>query len=218
MMSETEIPGPLNATKKPKNKELTDSQKQRFFEEKKAIMLQKWDEFLADNSVEEKIKEHGNEWISDGFIVHIFAPDFKEDSDFMLQDDFYRKVTPYGKVISVSPWNEQPNAKRLQVGDIVHMGDGFSNVQINRDWLEYTQAMTQSGGRIKMEEPPKYIKKYYGMVVEGKLYHPDKSKFMLTNELLILGSKFLNTYKGEFVFELSEFECPKRKVTKNPWL
>lgn len=218
---DTSVPaGLLNereAKEQAKLKEAKAKADERFLQ-KKQMLKERYELFLQDRTSIEQVESHGNEWIGPGLIIHLFAPDFSGDSTVLVDDAFFRKVTPYAKVLSVSPYNElNPAASRIKVGDILHMGDGLVNAQINANWLEWNQMQTQSGGKIKTPAPTQYIRRYYAYITDGKMYHLDKSNYVLNQELIILGDSFLKMYSGEFVFELSEFECPNKKVTKNPW-
>lgn len=177
----------------------------------------KYEEFLKDTSISEKVDKHGIEWVGGGFIVHLFVADFSSESKLILDAGLYQKFTPYAKIISMSPYNTTDAAKRLEVGDVIHLGDYIATAVTNPAWNQY-MGQGQSTNQKQVGKPPlQYIRAVYSFITGGKLYYPDKSKFLLSNDLVLLADTDLSKFPGPFVFELDEFSVGTKKVKNNPF-
>lgn len=197
-----------------------EKKQEEAFHLKRLELLKQYDAFVADTSVIEQIEKHGIDWGVPGFIIHCFVADFSASSKILLDDDLFRKFTPYAKIISASPLNkntEESNKGDWKPGDIVHISDGLSNVQINPNWEAYQRASLSGGGKLQGKEPPKYIRKIYSWLVNGKLYVPDKARYILTNKYALLNEDSLRQYPGPYVFEVDQYEAGTKRISGNPW-
>lgn len=200
-----------------RDKKAKEKAKDSYAEQVK-LLAQKYEEFLADTSIAEQIEKHGIEWVGGGFIVHLFVPDFAAESKLILEAGMGQKATPYAKVISVSPYNTLEGSKRINVGDILHLGDYLANTVTNPGWVQY-MGQGQSTNQKQVGKPPiQYIRAVYKFITDGKLYYPDKSKFILDSDMSLLMDKDLAKFPGPFVFELDEYSVGTKKVTRNPFV
>lgn len=199
-----------------RDKKIKEKSKDTYVEQVK-LLAQKYEDFLADNSITEQVEKHGIEWVGGGFIVHLFVADFAAESKLILEASINQKATPYAKVISASPHNTLEPSKRINVGDILHLGDYLANTVTNPGWVQY-MGQGQSTNQKQVGKPPiQYIRAVYKFITDGKLYYPDKSKFILDSDMSLLMDKDLAKFPGPFVFELDEYSVGSKKVTKNPF-
>lgn len=178
------------------------------------LLVEAYDRFLKDNSNIELIRQHGIEWAEPGFIIELFVLDLKEkQAQLPLGDDIFIKPTPYAKLVAVSPHNE---AKRAwNVGDIVFMGDMVANFKLSPRWEQWEYAGRANQKNID-PEPPRYGKYIYSWIEGGKIYYPDKAKYILDPELSVLTQENMNKFRGPYVFTIEPYEA-KFRITGNPW-
>lgn len=177
-------------------------------------LRRQWELFKADSTNLDKVTAHGIEWGIPGFIIEVFVADFANKSGLILDADLYKKTTPYGKILSASPLNESPK-NEWKAGDIVYLGDGMANLLVNSDHVAWTEGK-KSNARFVGPEPPAYIKKVYATVSDGRLYYPDKSRYVLTDKYTVLTQNNMKEYPGPWCVVFDQFSVPMR-VTGNPF-
>lgn len=184
------------------------------YETNRKLLLDGYDRFVADKTNERLVAQHGIDWAEPGFVIELYVLDLKENAKALpLDDDMFIKPTPYAKILSVSPHNDPKRA--WNVGDIVFMGDLVANFKLSPKW-EHWSFGGKSNAKNDDPEPPKYWKYIYQWIESGKLYYPDKAKYILTPELALLTQENMNTFRGPYVFAIEPYEA-KWRETGNPW-
>ncbi len=188
------------------------------FKSQKAELLRMWDEFIVDRSQVEALATHDIDWADKGFMLEFFVADYTPLSKLLIEDDILRKFSPFAKIVAVSPHNDG-RKHNWQIGDIVHMGDAYMNVQVNPMWSAWIEGQ-KSNQRLMGKEPNKYIRLIYKLLVDGKAYASDKARYMLTNKYTMLDENSIRDFKGPYVFEFSgyDYESLTKRIKGNPWL
>lgn len=181
------------------------------------VLSQKFEDFKKDTTISEQVDKHGIEWFGAGFIVHLFVADFSAESKLILDAGLQQKFTPYAKIISASPYNTTDTAKRVKEGDIIHLGDFLATAATNPAWIQFNGQGASTNQKQVGKPPLQYIRAVYTLITGGKLYYPDKAKFLLSNEFVLLADTDLSKFPGPFVFELDEYSIGTKKINKNPY-
>ncbi len=207
------------AEKEKKQLEEMDKRQEEAYQLKIVELKAQYEAWLKDDTVTKQVEAHGLDWGEPGFIIEIFTADFSTQTKLLIDDDLFRKFTPFAKIISASPYNNAPEyhgKKDWKVGDIIHMGDDMASVQVNPNWSAWVEGQKASA-KLMGREPMKYIKKVYTYVFGGKLYNPNKSRQVLSNKHAIISEDSVRTFQGPWVFLVSPYELGNLRIAGNPW-
>ncbi len=207
-------------TKDQKDKRLWEESKARrakAFVGKKEELEKQYSAFLNDNSNLKAVEAQGISWGSPGLIVEVFVADYTTNTGLLIEDDLYKKFTPFAKILSASKWNTGPKAE-WKAGDVIHIGDAYMAVQVNPMWSAWQEGQ-KSNQKLMGVEPTQYIRKLYSWIVGGKLYTPHKADFLLDNDMAILSESTIKKFNGPYCFLIDEYELVNinLKIEGNPW-
>lgn len=177
-------------------------------------LIRQYDEFVKNTTNLDKVQAMGFEWFNPGHIVEMFVADFSPLMKLEVSKALTQKATPYGKILSSSPLNDQ--AQRFEPGTIIHVSDAMAHVRENPEWLEWSAA-NRTNQRFAGPEPPRFVKKIYGWIIEGKLFYPDKARLVLDREYAVVSAKGLEDFPGPYIFELDTYEVGRKAIKGNPW-
>lgn len=222
--SKDDIPPDLSpiterAQKEKEQLAVMEKRQEEVYAAKRLEMQVQYETWLKDDTTLKQIEAHGIDWGEPGFIIEIFTADFSTQTKLLIDDDLYRKFTPFARILSASPYNNSPEfhgKKDWKVGDIIHLGDDMASVQVNPNWSTWVEGQKASA-KLMGREPMKYIKKIYSLVFGGKLYNPDKSRQVLSNKHAIISEDSVRTYQGPWIFILDPYNVGSIKITGNPW-
>ena len=200
-----------------------EAEKLRLIEEKKKenyaafkqTIEKQYADFLADDSSLKQVQAHGVSFGGPGFIIELFVADFSKNSSLLIMDDIHKKVTPYAKILAVSEYNQGPKAD-WKVGDVVNIGDGYMNVQLNPMYAAWMDAKA-ANQRASTKPPPQYIKKIYSWILNGHVYAVDKAKYLMDSNSVVITEDTIRSFPGPYVFLVDDYNIGNLKITGNPW-
>lgn len=177
-------------------------------------LQKKYEEFLKDNSNIDKVKAQGLTWLSNGFIIEMFIPDFSDRAliKFDNDPDVYRRYTGIAKILAASPLNDGERAK-LKEGDIVYIGDDMSNMNKNPAYLGWINAQPH---QVKDKTPPvEFIRKAHRYIEMGMLFLVNRGKVTASKRGLEVSLETIGQMQEPLVFRVPPADILYK--IDNPW-
>jgi hypothetical protein len=178
-------------------------------------LRKKYDEFLKDDTCLNKIKAHDYGWLTRGFIVELFAPDFSAESSLagIKELDVYRRYTGIAKILSASPLNEGERAN-LKEGDIIFAGDDLSNMSKNPAYVGWINAQPN---QIKDKVMPiEFIRKVHRWIEGGMAMLVNRGDCVASKRGVEVSLETIGQYNEPLVFRLPEGDV-LFKINGDPW-
>lgn len=164
----------------------------------KKMLLEKFEEFKADNTMLNLVKAQGIDILAPGFLVELFVFDVSKEMG-IYDDDFYVRHTGVGKVLQPSRLNSDVVSHAgVVAGDIVLLGDHMSVMRLNQEWEDWFEQL-QSPNAEKRSEPIKYTKGFHIMISQGRLFYTKRGSNLISGENLRFGEEEVKFYRGPYV-------------------
>ena len=178
-------------------------------------LKEKYNAFVADNTNLEKVKKHGMGWLTTGYIVELFCPDFSDKSGLLgvKEQDIYRRYTGVAKVLSASHMNEGERGK-IKEGDIVLIGDDLHQMSRNPKWYDWINAQPN---QVKGKEAPiEFIRKVHRFIEGGLVYLVNRGESTANTRGIEVSLETIGQFKEPLVFRVPPMDI-LFKITGDPW-
>ncbi len=162
------------------------------------MLLKQFQKFKEDDTQLKLLEAQGLNLRLPGFIVEMFVFDITKDMDVKMPE-YYIRHTSIAKVLAVCPGNKDIDSiKDIVVGDLIHMGDHLSVMKLNEDWENWEKEKLNPQVE-KREQPVKFIKGFYKLLSEGRLYVTQRGNSLISGKHLRFGEKEVRDFAGPFV-------------------
>lgn len=166
------------------------------------MLLQKFQEFKEDQTALTQVKKQGVKILAPGFLIELFVFDISKEAN-LEDDDYYVRHTGVAKILQASHLNNSPDAKLeshadLKENDIVLLGDHMAVMRLNEEWENWYEHQ-KSPNADTVKEPIKYVKGFYTLISQGRLFYINRGDSLLTGKNLRFGEDEIKWYRGPYV-------------------